>query len=124
MPDPAALKYTKDHTWIALSGDRARVGITDHGQKQLGEIVYFDLPEVGATLKQGQSFGTVESVKAVSELYAPIAGEVVQVNPAVQTNPEAVNTDPYGSWLIVLRVPEPAHPDTFLDSTQYADLVK
>ena len=87
MAYPANLKYTKDHEWIDVSGDRGRVGITDYAQQQLGDVVYLELPEVGAKLKAGQSFGTIESVKAVSELYAPVSGEVVEVNGALKTSP-------------------------------------
>ena len=85
MAYPDGYKYTKDHEWIELSGDRGKVGITDYAQQQLGDVVYLELPDVGATLKQGQSFGSIESVKAVSELYAPVSGEVVDVNAALKT---------------------------------------
>ena len=105
---PDGCKYTKDHEWIELAGDRGRVGITDYAQQQLGDVVYVELPEVGAKLKAGQSFGTIESVKAVSELYAPVAGEVVEVNAALKDKPEAVNANPHGSWMIVVRLADPA----------------
>lgn len=124
MAYPAHLKYTKDHEWIDLVGDRGRVGITDFAQKQLGDVVYLELPEIGTVLKAGQSFGTIESVKAVSDLYAPLAGEVVDVNAALKTKPEAVNTDPQGSWMIVIRVAEGTDTSGLLDAAQYADLVK
>jgi len=124
MTYPAGLKYTKDHEWIDLSGDRAKVGITDYAQQQLGDVVYIDLPEVGAKLKQGQSFGTIESVKAVSDLYAPLSGEVVEVNTALKDKPETVNMDPHGSWMIVVRMASPAEAGALLDATQYADLTK
>src|SRR3954464_5618590 len=124
MTYPANLKYTKDHEWIDLAADRGRVGITDYAQQQLGDVVYIDLPEVGAKLKQGQSFGTIESVKAVSELYSPVTGEVVEVNTALKDKPEAVNADPPGSWMIVLKLPNAAETGALLDATQYADLVK
>src|SRR5262245_60262127 len=99
MPYPSAYKYTKDHEWIDVSDGRAKVGVTDYAQKQLGDVVYLELPAVGTTLTQGQSFGTIESVKAVSELYAPVSGEVVAVNDALKSKPEHVNADPHGSWL-------------------------
>lgn len=124
MAYPANLKYTKDHEWIDLSGDRGRVGITDYAQSQLGDVVYVELPEVGAKLKQGQSFGTIESVKAVSELYAPVAGEVVEVNTALKEKPETVNKDPHGSWMIAIRLANPAESGELLDAAQYQDLVK
>ena len=92
MAYPASFKYTKDHEWIDLAGDRGKVGITDYAQQQLGDVVYLDLPEVGARLKAGQSFGTIESVKAVSELYSPVSGEVVEVNQALKEKPEKVRT--------------------------------
>ena len=94
---PADLKYTKDHEWIRIEGGAGRVGITDYAQKQLGDVVYVELPEVGATVTQGQSFGTIESVKAVSELFAPVCGEVVEVNAALKDKPEQVNTNPHDS---------------------------
>ena len=91
MAYPAGLKYTKDHEWIELDGENGKVGITDYAQQQLGDVVYVELPEIGAKLKQGQSFGTIESVKAVSELYSPVTGEVVEVNTALRDKPETVN---------------------------------
>jgi glycine cleavage system H protein len=124
MAYPAGFKYTKEHEWLDVTGDRGRVGITDYAQQQLGDVVYIDLPEVGTALKEGQSFGTIESVKAVSELYSPVSGEVVEVNGALKNKPEAVNTDPYGSWLILIRLTKPAEVSSLLDATQYADLVK
>jgi len=121
---PANLKYTKDHEWIDVSGDRGKIGITDYAQQQLGDVVYVELPEVGARLKQGQSFGTIESVKAVSELYAPLAGEVLEVNAALKDKPEAINKDPHGSWMIVVKLTSPTEAGALLDATQYQDLVK
>lgn len=124
MAYPAGFKYTKDHEWIDLSGDEGKVGITDFAQAQLGDVVYLELPEVGATLKAGQTFGNIESVKAVSELYAPVSGEVVEVNTALRERPEAVNTDPHGSWMIVIKLSAPGETDALLDVAQYIDLVK
>jgi glycine cleavage system H protein len=121
---PASFKYTKDHEWIDLSNDKGKIGITDYAQQQLGDVVYVDLPEIGAKLKQGQSFGTIESVKAVSELYSPVTGEVVEVNTALKDKPETVNKDPHGSWMVVLKLTNPAETGALLDATQYADLVK
>jgi glycine cleavage system H protein len=121
---PAGFKYTKDHEWVELSGDRAKVGITEYAQQQLGDVVYLELPDVGLKLKQGQSFGTIESVKAVSDLYSPLSGEVVEVNTALKDKPEAVNKDPHGSWMIVVKVANPAEASALLDPTQYADVVK
>src|ERR1700730_14287112 len=124
MEYPGGFKYTKEHEWIDVDGDRGRVGITDYAQRQLGDVVYIDLPEVGTKLKEGQSFGTIESVKAVSELYSPVSGEVVDVNTALKTKPEAVNTDPHGSWLIVIKLTNPSEVGALLDAAQYASLVK
>ena len=124
MTYPAGLKYTKDHEWIDLSGDRAKVGITDYAQQQLGDVVYIELPEVGAKLKQGQSFGTIESVKAVSDLYAPLSGEVVEVNTALKDKPETVNKDPHGSWMIVVKMASSAEAGALLNATEYTDLTK
>jgi glycine cleavage system H protein len=124
MAYPANLKYTKDHEWIELSADHGKVGITDYAQQQLGDVVYLELPEVGADLKAGQSFGTIESVKAVSELYAPVSGQVIEVNSALKAKPEGVNTDPHGSWMIVLKLAQPGDSHGLLDASHYADLVK
>jgi glycine cleavage system H protein len=121
---PADLKYTKDHEWVRLSGDQARVGITDYAQKQLGDVVYLELPEVGRTFKQGDVFGTIESVKAVSELYAPVGGEVTEVNTGLTQKPEAVNSDPHGSWMIALKVSSAGDADELLDANAYTDLTK
>jgi glycine cleavage system H protein len=121
---PTTYKYTKDHEWIELAGDRGKVGITDYAQQQLGDVVYIELPEVGTQLKQGQSFGTIESVKAVSELYAPVSGEVVEVNSALKDKPEAVNADAHKSWMIVLKLTNPGETGALLDHAQYADLLK
>jgi glycine cleavage system H protein len=124
MTYPPTFKYTKDHEWIDIAGDRGTVGVTDYAQKQLGDVVYVELPAVGTTLKQGQSFGTIESVKAVSELYAPVSGEVVEVNDSLKSKPERVNADPHGAWLIAVRLSHAGEADGLLDAAQYADLVK
>src|SRR5687768_9771261 len=120
MTYPDGRKYTKDHEWIEVAGDRGRVGITDFAQKQLGDVVYLELPEVGTRLKAGQSFGTIESVKAVSELYAPMSGEVLEVNQALKDKPETVNRDPHASWMIVLKLSSPDEAASLLDATAYA----
>jgi len=124
MAYPAGFKYTKDHEWIELEGDRGRVGITDYAQQQLGDVVYVDLPEVGAKLKQGQSFGTIESVKAVSELYSPVSGEVAEVNTALKDKPEMTNKDPHATWMVVLKLSNPGEVGALLDATQYQALIK
>jgi glycine cleavage system H protein len=102
---PEELQYTRSHEWVRTEGDTATVGITDHAQDELGDIVFVELPEQGSTFGAGDSFGTVESVKAVSDLYAPVGGEVVEVNEALNDSPEKINEDPYGEgWIIKLRV--------------------
>lgn len=121
---PAEYRYTKDHEWISVSGSKGRVGITDYAQKQLGDVVFVELPEVGRTVSQGQSCGTIESVKAVSELYSPASGKVVEVNAAVSSKPESVNTDPHGSWLYVVELSNPSETANLLTSEQYAEMVK
>jgi glycine cleavage system H protein len=121
---PDSLKYTKDHEWIRLDAGVGRVGITDFAQKQLGDVVYVELPEVGAVVTQGQAFGTIESVKAVSELFAPVSGEVVEVNDGLKNKPEQVNTDPHGAWMVAIRLAVPTQADALLDAATYADLVK
>ena len=121
---PASYKYTKDHEWVDLAGDRGKVGITDYAQAQLGDVVYVELPDVGAKLKQGQSFGTIESVKAVSELYSPITGEVVEVNSALKDKPESINGDPHASWMVVIKLSQPGETSALLDASQYQDLIK
>jgi glycine cleavage system H protein len=121
---PTDLKYTRDHEWVRVSGDQARVGITDYAQKQLGDIVYLELPEVGRTFNKGDVFGTIESVKAVSELYAPVGGEVTEVNTGLTQKPEAVNSDPHGSWMVVLKVANAGDTADLLDANAYTDLTK
>jgi glycine cleavage system H protein len=121
---PSDLKYTKDHEWVRIDGVQAHVGITDYAQKQLGDVVYLELPDVGRTLQKGDVFGTIESVKAVSELYSPVSGEILEVNGRLTEKPEAVNTDPHGSWMIVLKIADPAETSELLDAAQYTDLTK
>ena len=121
---PSDLKYTKDHEWVRIAGSEARVGITDYAQKQLGDVVFVELPEPGRSVTQGQSCGTIESVKAVSELYSPASGKVVEANPLLASKPETVNSDPHGAWLYVVELSNPAEIDSLLTSDQYTNLVK
>jgi glycine cleavage system H protein len=121
---PTDRKYSKDHEWVTIEGTRGRVGITDYAQKQLGDVVYLELPDVGTELQKGQVFGTVESVKAVSELFAPMAGRVVQVNAALRDHPEAINTDAHGAWMIDLELTKPTEAQSLLDATAYEGLTK
>jgi len=120
---PTDLRYTKDHEWVRLSGSEARVGVTDYAQKQLGDVVYLELPDVGRSFNKGDVFGTIESVKAVSELYCPVSGEVTEVNSKLVEKPEAVNSDPHGSWMIVLKT-SGGEDAELLDAAQYTDLTK
>jgi glycine cleavage system H protein len=121
---PQEFKYTKDHEWVQLTGGEGRIGITDYAQKQLGDIVYLDLPEPGKIVKQGQVLGTVESVKAVSEIFAPVSGEIVKVNRELAEQPEKVNAEPHESWMVTVKLSDPAEMDNLLDATQYAELAK
>ena len=121
---PADCKYTKDHEWIKVAGETGQVGITDYAQKQLGDVVYLDLPQVGRALKVGESFGTVESVKAVSELYSPVSGVVTAVNGALAEKPEKVNGEPHASWMIEVTLASPGDLDALMTAEQYSELVK
>jgi glycine cleavage system H protein len=121
---PEHYKYTNDHEWIGVNGDLGQIGITDYAQKQLGDIVYLDLPDVGRSFKKGDVLGSVESVKAVSEIFSPVSGEVIEVNRALASRPEAVNQDPHGSWMVTLRLTNPAELDGLLGAAQYSELAK
>ena len=123
MAYPADLKYTKDHEWIRIAGDQAEVGITSYAQDQLGEVVFVDLPEVGRAVKAGESFGNIESVKAVSELFSPIDGEIVAANDALKNHPELVNTDPHSTWLVRLKLADQSGVSSLLDAAEYEALV-
>lgn len=120
---PQDLKYTKDHEWIRVEDGRGRVGVTHYAQEQLGDVVYVELPEAGRSFKQGEQFGSIESVKAVSDLYCPVAGTVVEVNAALADAPEAVNEDPHAAWMIVLELDDPADAGGLLDAAAYGALV-
>jgi glycine cleavage system H protein len=122
---PADLRYTKDHEWVRVAGDAATVGITAFAAEQLGDIVFVELPEVGRKLDQFATFGVVESVKAVSDLFAPVGGEVVETNGALAGKPELVNEDPYkGGWMIKVRLADASQVDGLLDAAAYDELVK
>lgn len=117
---PDTYRYTKEHEWVAVEGDTATVGITFHAQKELGDIVYVDLPKPGLKLNAGDTFGSVESVKAVSDIYSPVAGEVVEVNPALADAPESLNADPHGeAWLVKIRLADPAEVDALMSAEDY-----
>jgi glycine cleavage system H protein len=117
---PSELKYTREHEWARVEGDRARIGITAFAQEQLGDVVFVELPKVGAQVTGMQTFGVVESVKAVSDLYAPLTGEVVETNAALVKKPETVNSDPYGEgWMIVVKLANPSEVDALLSAADY-----
>ena len=121
---PESVRYTKDHEWAKVEGKRARVGITDYAQDQLTDVVYVELPPIGKAFKQGDPIGTVESVKAVSEIFAPLTGKVVDVNKALADKPEIVNKDPYGEgWLIRIRLSDPSEVDHLLDANEYQRVI-
>ena len=123
--DPADLKYTKDHEWVRVEGEQGTVGITDYAQKQLGDVVYVELPEKGRALKEHETFGTVESVKAVSELFSAVAGEVVDANAALVQTPETLNTDPYGAaWMIKVRLSDTKAVAALMDAAAYRQYVE
>lgn len=124
MSTPEELRYTEEHEWVAAgAGDSARVGITEYAQDQLGDVVFVDLPEVGKRLTTGEAFGEVESTKSVSELFAPVDGEVTAVNTALGDSPELINSDPYGEgWLIEIRADDPAGLESLLDAEAYQRL--
>jgi glycine cleavage system H protein len=120
---PEGLRYTKDHEWAKLEGNRARIGITDHAQNELTDVVYVELPPIGREVKQGEVLGTVESVKAVSEIYAPLSGKVLEVNKALESAPEIVNKDPYGTgWMVSLELSDPGEFPKLLDASGYKKL--
>jgi glycine cleavage system H protein len=121
---PSNRRYTKDHEWIVVTGNLGRVGITDYAQKQLGDVVFVELPDVGRAVSQGEVAGTIESVKAVSELYSPASGKVVAVNPELAAKPELVNKDPHSTWLYDIELSNAREVDNLLNNDQYADLVK
>ena len=124
MPYPTDRKYTKDHEWIRISSNVAEVGITDYAQEQLGDVVFVELPEVGRKIKASESFGSIESVKAVSELFAPMSGEVIEVNPALKDNPETVNAKPHDTWMVKVRLSDPQATGSLLDNAQYEALTR
>jgi glycine cleavage system H protein len=120
---PTDRLYTKEHEWIMISGATARVGITDYAQGQLGDVVYVELPGVGQQFEPGAQFGSIESVKAVSDLYCPMAGTVVEVNTTLVDRPETVNADPHGAWIIAIELTSPDQTAGLIDATAYAELV-
>ena len=123
MAYPKDYKYTKEHEWVQIKGNTGLVGITDHAQESLGDIVFVELPKGAAQLQQGKSFGTVESVKAVSELYAPMSGKVVEVNDSLNQGPEQINKDAHSAWMIKITLKDPADLNALLSSADYEKFV-
>jgi glycine cleavage system H protein len=122
---PEDLHYSKDHEWVRVDGDIATIGITDYAQNSLGDVVYVELPKVGDEFATNESFGSVESVKAVSEVFTPVAGEVVAINEELNDSPEKVNSDPYGEgWMIRVRMKNPGEVDSMLTAAEYEDFTK
>jgi len=122
---PEEFRYTKEHEWVKAEGDIGVVGITDHAQQELGDIVYVDLPKVGTKLEQAKSLGSVESVKAVSDIYSPVSGEVIEINESLTTAPEKLNEDPHGAaWLVKLRMSAPGEVMQLLSSADYQTYIK
>jgi len=124
MNFPENVKYTADHEWIRVEGQFGWIGITDYAQGELGDIVYIEIPVAGTKLEKGKSFGTIEAVKAVSDLFAPVTGDLVEMNPEVKDHPEVVNKDPYGEgWMVKIKIANPAQLDTLLDVQAYKTLI-
>ena len=124
MNFPETLKYTKDHEWVSIEGDIATIGITDHAQHELGDIVYVEIETKGKALSAEAVFGTVEAVKTVSDLFLPVSGTITEVNPLLETEPEKVNTDPYGEgWMIKMKVDNPADVNSLMDAAAYQKVV-
>jgi glycine cleavage system H protein len=122
---PEDVKYTEDHEWAKLDGDVATIGISDYAQDQLGDIVFVELPETGSSFDKGEEFGTVESVKAVSELYMPLSGEIVEINPDLEDAPEQVNSDPYGGgWMMKIKIADTAEFEALMDKDAYLESLK
>ncbi|MEY4093719.1 MAG: Glycine cleavage system protein [Acidobacteriota bacterium] len=124
MAYPTDLKYTKEHEWIRVEGDTGAIGITDFAQQQLGDVVYVEVPEVGATITAGQVFGTIESVKAVSELFAPVTGEVVETNAEVKDRPDHVNSKPHETWMVKIKLSNPGEVAALMDAAAYEQLIQ
>ena len=125
MNIPVNLKYTKDHEWLKTEGDEAFIGISDHAQHELGDIVFIEVETVGETLGKGEAFGTIEAVKTVSDMYMPVGGEVLEFNEALKTNPEILNKDPYEKgWVIKIKMTNPSEISDLLDASQYKELIQ
>lgn len=124
MAYPTTFRYTKEHEWVQIEGKQARIGITEHAQAELGDVVFVELPSIGAVVKKGSHLGTVESVKAVSDVFAPLGGKVVSVNAALENSPELVNQSPHADgWIVVIELADPSEADGLLDAAAYQALI-
>jgi glycine cleavage system H protein len=123
MAYPATYRYTREHEWIEVGGKSAKVGITDYAQNSLGDIVFVDLPKVGSTVERGKVFGSVESVKAVSDLFSPVTGTVIEVNEELATAPEKINSDAHGAWILKVEITDPSEVDQLLDAKAYEKFI-
>ena len=121
---PSDLKYTKDHEWISIKNKIGKIGVTEYAQQQLGDIVFIELPEIGQVIKKGEQFGSIESAKAVSDLYSPVSGEVLEVNKILIEQPELINKSPHETWMISVKLTELDEEKTLFDSTNYEALIK
>ena len=124
MNIPQSLKYTKEHEWVREDGDTVTVGITDHAQGELGDIIFVEFPEIGQKIERDEPFGTIEAVKTVADLFAPISGTVIEINETLDDSPESVNNDPYGDgWMVKVSVSEPGELDNLMSAVQYQEMI-
>ncbi|MBB5346815.1 glycine cleavage system protein GcvH [Desulfoprunum benzoelyticum] len=121
---PETVRYTEDHEWAAVDGEVVRIGVSDYAQDQLGDIVYVEMPEIGDIFEKGDEFGTLESVKAVSEIYMPVGGEVVAVNEVLVDTPELINQDPYGAWIVEIRATDVGEYDELMSAEDYIEMLR
>jgi glycine cleavage system H protein len=121
---PETLKYTKDHEWVKIEGDVVTIGVTDYAQGELGDVVFVELPEVGDTVEREETFGSIEAVKAVADIFSPVSGEALEINPALEDDPEIVNKDPYGEgWMLKIKLSDHSELEELMDSAAYRDLI-
>ena len=124
MPElPSELKYTTEHEWLRLTGDIGEVGVTDYAQESLGDVTYIEFPKIGDVFNKSETFGVIESVKAASDLYMPVGGEIVEINEEADAKPELVNEQPFSTWLVKIRITDPAEVDSLLTDEAYRDLI-
>jgi len=125
MSIPTEIKYTKEHEWISLDGEVAMIGITDHAQSQLGDIVFVELPDIDSKINQNETFGVIEAVKTVADLFAPVKGLIIEINSSLEDSPDLINSDPYGTgWIIKLKVSDSSQYDSLMSSDEYEEFIK